>query len=523
MHVYFPGGLNESQAPDLAEAAAGSYNFELASDSYKLFPRGAFDLKGTATNAADVRGLLQLVKRDATQTTLVQAGGVVYTWNGASTFSSAGVCNGSSQLRDVTWSLSDYLVITDLQKLTVVKKWDGTTFSTLSTGLGTDLYAKYGVVHHGRMWLFNVTTSSDTPHLMVASAFENPQSYDTTQRAESGVFGTGLEAFYMLSPDLRPINGVAKTVAGDLIISSLEGSLFILKGTNASDYRWDNFYPGSQAVGTESLAATGNDVFYMRKGGNIESVAATQKYGDVEADDLSRWISDTVANLTASITVYDQKNQKVFFFVAGKVLVFFKDIFYGGALAGPSGEKKKLSPWSVYRTSHASGFSTNAAKFMNIPGSTDTSVYFGGSAGQIFDMNGVGDDGDGGTSDIQVIRKTRFIDEKDGLNFMRHVTRGKVHYQRLNAIGFNIELDWGDEYNTSTASITLKGQPASGTGAFYMGTVYYGGAYYYNEGFSFAEKRSHQTFSMVGRGSGCVMTCSTLDSVEFEVHNVELQ
>lgn len=524
MKVYFAGGLNESQTPDINEAASGSYNFELSTNSYKLNPRSPFDLKGTATNVSEVRGLMQLVKRDDTETTLVQAADTVYKWNGASTFSSQGVCDLTSQLRDTYWSLSDYLVITDLQKATVVKKWDGSTFSTLSTGLGTNLFAKYGMVHNGRVWLFNVKTSTDTPHLLVASAFENPTSYDTTQRATTGTFSsTGLEAFYMLSPDLRPINGVAKTVAGDLIISTQEGSLFKLTGTNATNYAFTNFYPGSQAVGTESLASSGNDVLYMRKGGNIESLEATQKYGDVQADDLSRWITTTVKDLTGSITIYDQKNQKVLFFVSGKVLVFFKDVFYGGVLIGDTGEKRRLSPWSVYRTNHSTGFTVSAAKFMRMPGTMTQSVYFGGSAGQIFDLNGTGVTGDGGTTDISVIRKTRFIDQKDGINFFAHITRGNVQYRRINEVSFNIELDWGDEYNESTATVVLKGPPASDTSPMYGGAFYYGGSSYYSQGFEFANKISHQNFSFVGKGSGCFMTCSTQDTLPFQVDSVTLE
>lgn len=522
MKIFFGGGLNESQTPDISEAARGSYNFELSKDNYKLIPRGPFDLKGTTPNAAEVMGILQLVKRDDTQTTLVQAGDTVYKWDGASTFSSTGSVDASSKLRDTYWSLDDYLVITDLQKLTVVKKWDGSTLSTLTTGLGTDLYAKYGIVHHGRVWLFNVKTSTDTPHLMVASAFENPTSYDTAQRATSGTFSTGLEAFYMLSPDLRPVNGVAKTIAGDLIISTTEGSLFKLSGTSASTYKWDNFYPSSNAVGSEAMVSTGNDVMYMRRGGNIESLVATQSYGDVASDDLSRWIPDTVANQTGAITVYDQKNQKVFFFISGKVLVFYKDLFYGGAALGDSGQRGKLSPWSVYRTSHSSGFSTSAAKYLKRPGTTQNSVYFGGPDGQIFDLNGTSSTGDGGTTEIQVVRRTRFIEQKDGINFLRHVTRGNVRYRRTNEVSFDIEVDWGDEYNESTATIQLKG-PASGESlAVYGGSSYYGGAFYYNQAFALAGRISHQNWSVVGKGSGCTVTCSTLSDLSYQVDHVEI-
>lgn len=522
MRIYFGGGLNESQTPDINEAANGSVNFELSKDNYKLVPRLPFDLKGTATNAAEVLGIMQLVKRDDTETTLIQAGATVYKWDGASTFSSQGTVNASSQLRDTYWSLDDYLVVTDLQKETEVSKWDGSTFSTLTTGLGSALYAKYGMVHQGRVWLFNVKTTTDTPHLMVASAFENPTSYDTTNRATSGTFSSGLEAFYMLSPDLRPVNGVAKTIAGDLVISTKDGALFKLSGTGPSSYKWDNFYPASNAVGDESIVATGNDVMYMRRGGNIESLVATQSYGDVAADDLSRWIPETTANRTEAIAIYDQQNQKVLFFSEGKVLVFFKDVFYSGVVLGEGGQRAKLSPWSVYTTGHDSGFDTAAAKYLKRPGTTEYSVYFGGPAGQVYDLNGSGSSGDGGSEEIQVIRKTRFISDKDGINFLRHVTRGNVRYRRTNAVDFDIELDWGDEYNSSTSTVPLKGPPPGSAVAVYGGSVFYGGSYYFNQGIAFVSKISHQNWSAVGKGPGCFMTCSTLSDLLYQVDHVEI-
>lgn len=519
--IYFGGGLNEQQQPDINEAASGSYNFELSKDSNKLTPRAPFDLAGTATNAGDIRGFVQLVKRDDSETTLVQAGNTVYLWDGASSFTSKGSCSATSQLRDTYWSLNDFSVITDLQKLTAVSKWDGTTFSALTTGLGSTLYAKYGIVHNGRVWLFNVKTSTDTPHLMVASAFENPTSYDTSLRGGpstdgGGSFSTGLEAFYMLAPDLRPINGVAKTLAGDLIISTVEGSLFKLSGTSASTYKWDNFYPGSQAVGSESMVPTGNDVMYMRRGGNIESLVSTQNYGDVAADDLSRWIPRTVKDLSESIAVYDQKNQKVFFFVTSKVLVLFKDILYGGALVGDKGERAKLSPWSVYRTEDSAGFNTSAAKFMRRPGTRELSVYFGASDGRIFDLNGTGTTGDAGATTIQTLRKTRLY-ESD----IRHITRGNVQYRRLNEVSFSVDVEWADEYNTSSASVILKGPPSNNTGGYFGGTLYFGGSNYFSEGFAFADRISHQNFSQVGRGVAASASFSASTTKTWQVDTVE--
>src|SRR6478609_6145303 len=127
MRVYFGAGLNEQLSPHINEAAQGSYNFELNKDSYKFVPRKPFDLSATTSNAGDIRGFLQLVKRDDTETTLVQSGAQVLKWT-SSTMSAVGSCSATSQLRADYWSLNDLLIVADLQKLTPVSKWDGTTF-----------------------------------------------------------------------------------------------------------------------------------------------------------------------------------------------------------------------------------------------------------------------------------------------------------------------------------------------------------------------------------------------------------
>ena len=99
MRIYFSGGLNEQQQPSINEAAVGSYNFDLSKDRNALIPRGPFDLVATAPNAGDIRGIIQLIKRDATETTLIQAGNILYSWDGASSFTNVGAPNVASQLR----------------------------------------------------------------------------------------------------------------------------------------------------------------------------------------------------------------------------------------------------------------------------------------------------------------------------------------------------------------------------------------------------------------------------------------
>jgi len=523
MRLYFAGGLNELQTPHIFECGEG-YNFELGLKQSKLVPRKPYDLKGTATNGLAVNGFMQLVKRDDTETTLVQAGGTVYLWDGASTFTSKGSVSTNARLRDTYWSLGDYLVVTDIAKAEVVKKWDGTTFSTLTTGLGTNLYAKYGVVHNGRVWLFNVKTSTDTPHLMVASEFEDPTSYDTSLRGGAttdggGSFSTGLEAFYMLSPDLRPING-AMVYFGQLIISTEGGRLFKLTGTSASTYKWVDYYAGSGAIGSESIADIGNDVVYMKRGGGIDRLSTTDTSGDVAADDVSRWIPNTVSNLSDCLTVYDQKNQKVLFFVQDKILVLFKDLLGG-----------ELSPWSVYKTSESFAFNVNAAKYMRRPGTNEYSVYFGDDTGRVLDLNGSNGGGDAGTQTINVYRKLRFISSGEGdkspVNFKDKILQGNVTYRRVeDPCDLTVTCDWGDEYNETSSVIPLKGAPDGATPIYFngigSGAAYYGGTYYYGSGQQFANKISSQKFSPTGRGPGCFLSFSLDTATDFQIDYVDI-
>lgn len=527
MKIFYGAGLNENQFPHPGEAATGSYNFDLKKDSSYLFPRMPFDKLGTATNGGDIRGILQLIKRDDTETTLIQSGSEVYLWDGGATFTSKTTLNTAvSKLRDTFWPLGDYLVITDLNKHTPVSKWDGSTWGTLTTGLGASLFAKYGIVHKGRMWLFNVKTTTDTPHLMVASAFEDPTSYNTTNRAVTTTFTTGSEAFYMLTPDLKAINGV-DIFHGDLVISTEKGRMYKLTGSDARDFKWIDFYAKSNAVGTEAMVNGGNDIYYMRSGGNIESLSSTQQYGDVTADDLSRWIPDQVANLSDSIAVYDQSNQKVLWFTGTKVLVLYKDLLIGGCVIDEQGQKARLSPWSVYRTSHASGFSTSAARYIRRPGSSTYSVYFGDTAGTIYDLNGSGT-GDAGNTNITGVRGTRSLsyieNAPSGIaDYRKKNMEGVVRYQQTEECAIAFSVDWADEFNTSTADITLNGADGSpDNGGYFGGDFYFGGSVYFGGVPNQVGKKAKKQFSMVGHSDVLTTEISWTNNARFHIDNVEL-
>ncbi len=495
--------------------------FNLSKDRNALIPRAPFDLVSTAPNLGDVRGIMQMIKRDDSETTLIQSGNVLYSWDGSTSFTNVGSPNVLSQLRSTYWALGEYLIVTDLQKLTPVSKWDATTFSTQTTGLGVPLYAKYAIVHDARIWLFNVTAGTDTPHLIVASAFEDPTSYDTTKRAGFDTFATGLEAFYMLAPNLRSINGVAKTLSGDLIISTTEGALFRLSGTDVDTYSFQEFYPLSNAVGNEAIASIGNDLIYMRKHGSIDMLSATQNYGDIAADDLSRFIPNSVAGLNDAIVIYDQFNQRALFFVADKILVLFKDILYGGALVDENGGRQKLSPWSVWKTQDSSGGNTNAAAYIRKPGTSRYTVYFGTSDGRILDINGTGPNGDAGVNDIVMVRGTRYLSEADGVDFANGVNKARLRYRRRNAVEFNISMLWADEFNESDARVNLKAGASSGA-VYFGGDAYYSAPDYYGAVIAAASLVSHINFDFVGRGPGGTMICSTTDTAGYQVEMIEL-
>ena len=512
MRITFAGGINEnaSQSINEQECASGR-NFELGLNISHFKPRRSFNLFATAPVTTNVTSIMQLVKRSGTVSTLVGAGTAVYTLSSAPAFTSVGAMTAGSKLRDTYWPLDDYLIITDIQKTTVVKKWDGTTYGTLTTGLGTDLYARYGKVWNGRMWLFNVKTTTDTPHLMVASEFEDPTSYDTSARSPQVTsFATGNEAFYMLTPDLRPINGV-EVIQNQLVISTESGRLYKLTGTDANDYQWEPFYLGSAAIGTEALVNIGNDVAYLKQGGAIDLLSATQNFGDVRADDLTRWIQTSSSGITDAIAAYDQQRQKVYWFTQndtgtdGTVFVLFKDIL-------PTG----LSPWSIYKTDHASRFLTSAVKYMYKPGTTEYYVFWGDSAGHVFYMDGA-DEGDGDTADeISTSRTTKLIDADATAN----VLIGSVRYRRLNEVSLSIKVEWAEDLSESTATVQLKGQ-TEGSVFVWGGGSYWGAGSYWGSVTTSLRRPSGRSFSHVGYGPAFTVTASVTSEKEFHVDHLE--
>ena len=332
--LFFGGGLNETDPFNISsdECIEGA-NFVLDARRRNFRRRPAQDLKGTATNAGVIRGIMQMIDRDDASSTLVKANNVVYLWDGADSWTSKRTdLTSSSRMRSTHWALDDILVLHDLDKNDPVYKWDGTTVLRLKTGLtagspssvtqlsrvtslvsaidtshgfstgdlvtiagaseseyngeheitvtssngyqftisgtpatpvttditadlGVELKAKYSIVKDHRLWLFNVKTdSTDNPHLIAASKFEDIENFDTSSRGksqDSSSTVTGSDPFILLTPDLRPINGVA-LFFDEIIISTEGGALYRLTGSDPTDYNFVDYYNGSAATGSSS-------------------------------------------------------------------------------------------------------------------------------------------------------------------------------------------------------------------------------------------------------------------------------
>lgn len=525
----FPYGLNENVTPNIGECTEG-YNFDLDAFRESMYPRQPFDLKGTSTNTGKITGFLQLVKRDNTETTLVVSGSVVYQWDGASTFTSKATgLTTDALLRGAYWSLGEYLVITDLNLNNVVKTWDGTTFTTMThTGIAGNLFAKFAIVHLNRVWLFNITTGGvNYPHMILGCKFEDPTNWDSATRGGpstvgGGSFSTGLEAFYLLMPDLKPINGVC-LFANQLIISTDKGRLWNLSGDSAKDFQIVDFQDTAPAIGTDTVVSMGNDIVYPRQGNAIVALYNTQAYGNVLQAGMGHWIPNTLSNVTTfNKIIYDVTNQRILFFVNGKVLVLYKDMLAqdrGALMAGPS-------PWGVYTTQDSASFNTSDAAYMLRPGTSTYSVFFGDTAGRIFDLYGTNTSGDAGSSNssVTVYRKSRHIGVEaiDPWPYVEENITGHVRYRRLVSCNLTVSFDWDDEYSTTSNVISLKGPPANDPAPYFGGSFYYNGTSYYNQGFSAARRVASMNINPAGKGPGFFLSLSASTSQPFQVDAVEL-
>ena len=488
-------------------------NFELSREQRALITRKPFDLVATAPNLSQIDGYAQLVTKAGAITTLIQAGTSVYSWDGASSFTLVGTVASGAKLRgplEQNFTLDDIVIITDLEKAQPVMQWDGTTFTTFTHNLGVTLYAKFGRVIGERLLLANVTAPTDVPHLLIGSELSNANVLTVLNRPSSALSDS--DPFYIPMPDLKPINGMDE-VAQQLVLSTARGKLFALSGTSAFDFSIVPFYQGSSIANDDAMVNTGNDLL-LGVEGRIETLSGIVAFGDVETNDLTRFISTEVDEVTGWRMVYDRRNQRVFCFPDNSTVcwVFYKSLVYYGSQKQLNTDASNLSPWSKWTTAHVMEMNPSLAMRLIDPVTSIESVYMGDRFGNIYKFDGAGDL-DGGLNVVTLKRRSGLIMVPDADIFD---VRVNIDYRKNIAADIILRFLFA---GVETADATLTISLPAGGGAFYGGSFYYGGASYYS---SSAGKIRRTQKHAQGRGNGLqieveISAQGTIDIQQIEV------
>lgn len=514
--IKFGGGLHTRASQDEIDEreAADGANFLLDLENRELRNRPPFDLIGTVPNEGEIRGGGSLLKADGTVSTIFQAGANVYEWNGLAGFSKIGTVNASSRLRghwrSHNWTLSNKLLLTDLELADVVKEWNGTTFAScaftneLAASFGT-FYAKYLSVSNERAVFANVKDpGAATPHMMVGSKRGDYTIISVAQRPSSSL--SVEDPFFLLMPDLRPINGHVEAF-GTAVLSTEQGQLFHLEGSSAKDFSFSDFYPGSGASGTESVAYIGNDIIYGRNG-RIESVRDTDRFGDSEADDLTTGISDQVSGYTGWRIVYNARLNRAYCFADEVSEVWVLNIAMRGG---------EISPWMRWTTEHSLAFQPTFVMAMLDPVDGLEYTFMGDSSGNIYRMEGTGSAGDGGSVDITTEWLTRLFSAP--LDAEAYHVEGFIKYRKNLAATVRLNFEYGGQAAFDQA-VTVELPALSGI-AHFGGDYYFGGETYF--GARFENRLLRQKFLAAGQGSDLQVRLTVQGVTDFHINEVSLR
>jgi hypothetical protein len=507
----FGGGLNtraSSDEIDERECCEGSENFDLDLGNTQFRSRLPFDLCGTTPNAAQINGFAQLVATDGTISTIIQAGGNVYkvgaTW---ADWTLVGTCSTNARLRGPRhhiWNLDDVVLISDIAGASPVLQWDGTTLSDVYHNLAGDFKAKYIYVEDERAYYANVVSNSvETPHVLVGSEQSDYSVLTVTDRPSSSL--SAADPFYLPMPDLKPINGIAGAF-GVLAISTQRGQMFQLTGSSSQDYAMDSLYYGSYADGEEAMTFSGNDIVYGRSG-RIESLVATNQYGDVETDDLSAKISDSISTFEGWRLAYSSRHQRVYCQPEDQamMLVFHKPLADSG-----------LSPWMKWTTSHALDFNPTTMWSMLDPVTGLEHTYMGDSTGSIYKLEGSGASGDGGTTNISAARTSKLF-SAPGLSQIFDL-HGAVKFRPITGESSSLDLTilWqGEAAFDTTVTMTLAEAEA---GALFSGDYYWGDNSVY--GSHFEGRLARERFTIAGQGNAIQIVTASNGTENFQINEI---
>lgn len=517
--IKFGGGLRSRASQfeiDPSECFSGK-NFDLANGKQQFARRKPFDLIATATNGERINGYAQLKKVDGTISTLIQAGATVYSWDGATSFTSVGTVRSGAQLRgplNANWQLTDVALIADLGLQSPLLQWDGTTLSEVDHNLSGDFKARYVTVENERAIFANVQSGTATPHLLVASKRSDYTNLSTSTRPASGV---GLDdPWYLPVPDLRPINGLVGAF-GTIALSTERGRTYYLTGQDSTDFALEQLYPGSAASGRESMIYAGNDIVYGRAGA-IDSLFSTIALGDVASDDLSNPIADLIEDVASWTLVYDPRLRRIYALPDGgnRLYVYHKDFTDDRQRATATAvQPAKVSPWSLWTTDHPMSFQPTAIWTMLRPGDGIEQTYMGGSNGEIWQLNGSGSQ-DGGTTDMVAQRISRAFEVPAGGPTFD--VEGWISYRKFSPATVTITIEHGGDMIADQA-ITVNLEQAESF-PVYGDTIYYGGDNYYST--PFEDRITRQRISLAGFSSHFRAKVSVSGDEDFFIEDIRL-
>lgn len=491
--IKFGGGIHSRASEDEIDPreAADGANFLLDLENRELRTRPPFDLIGTVPNAGEIRGGGSFVKTDGTVAACFQAEDKVYSWDGVTTFTEIGTVAATSKIRghwrSHNFVLDGKVLFSDLELDTVIKEWDGSTFQSATftdqagSAFGT-FYAKYISVANERAVYSHVRDPSTTlPHVMVGSERSNYDKISVSIRPSSSL--SEADPFFLIAPDLRAINGHVEAF-GSTILSTEHGQLFNLTGTSAKDYAFTEFYPGSAAAGQESVAYVGNDIIYGRQG-RIESVRDTDRFGDSEADDLTRQVADQIANYAGWRIVYNSRLNRVYLFPEeGSEVWVISNAMRGG----------QVSPWMRWTTLHPLAFEPTFVMSMLDPGDGLEYVFMGDEDGNIYRLEGTGDDGDGGAYQMKLDWRTKLF--SCPLDAEAYEIEGYIKYRKNEEATVRLTFEYAGE-TALDEDITID-LPALGGVSYFGGDAFFGGDFWFGAPFSRLIKREIQ---VPGQGS----------------------
>lgn len=474
--VRFGAGLHTRAGEDTVgetECVAGQ-NFRLDLENQEFRRREPFDLVGQAPNGAQINGFAQLIKTDGTKSTIVQAGTKIYEWDGTlNGFTDTGASvSANARLRGdpftAHWPLStEVVLISDIAFVEPVKQWDGTTFADVSHNLTGDFKAKYAYVSNERAFFAHVSSNSvDTPHMLVGSQRSDYTTLSVSSRPASAA--NAEDPFFLLAPDLKPINGLVEAF-GIVVFSTENGSVYKLTGQDKTDFAIGELHPRSGASGDESMVFVGDDIWYGRRG-RIESLRATDQFGDVEATDPSVPIQDQIQNRSDWTMLYNAQLQRIYAMHGdqGELWMYYKPLRNQGELK---------SPWVPYTTNHSSGFNWTAQMSMICPEASNNceSIYFGDASGNIYQLEGSGASGDGGSENITASRTSKlFVLPLDAGMYQ---VDGWLKYHKNEAATVNITLlHAGEQVFDAQTSLGIT---APSDVAHWGGDHYFGGETYF--------------------------------------------